>query len=96
MCRPTLSVAPDPLFNLSCRGNGGGFMSGDGLLILGLVALAVYMGVHWERARRAASDMRLGRRRVVILRQTAAKERGHVFLVTAVAALALFLAVRYG
>ncbi|TDD76112.1 hypothetical protein E1293_27645 [Actinomadura darangshiensis] len=60
------------------------------------MALAVYMGIHWERARRAASDMRLSRRRVMVLRQTVVKERGHVVVITGVAALAIFLAVRYG
>ncbi|WP_433469010.1 hypothetical protein ACQPZP_18280 [Spirillospora sp. CA-142024] len=71
-------------------------MRGDGLLILGLAALAVYMGIHWERARRAALDMRQSRRRAVTLRQTVVKERGQVMAITAVAALALFLVVRYG
>lgn len=71
-------------------------MRGDGLLILGLVALAIYMGVHWERARRAASDMRLTRRRAVTLRQTVAKERGQAMLITTLAGLALFLAIKYG
>ncbi|MCP9955809.1 hypothetical protein [Actinomadura madurae] len=71
-------------------------MGGDGLLILGLVALAIYMGVHWERARRAASDMRLVRRRAATLRHTVARERGQVMLVTTVASLALFVAIRYG
>ncbi|GAA1825812.1 MULTISPECIES: hypothetical protein [Actinomadura] len=71
-------------------------MSGDGLLILGLAALAIYTGVHWERARRSVTDLRLSRRRTSTLRQTAARERGHVLVITAVAALAFFLAVRYG
>ncbi|MEU5991243.1 hypothetical protein ABZ806_19930 [Spirillospora sp. NPDC047418] len=71
-------------------------MSGDGLLILGLAALAIYTGVHWERARRSVTDLRLSRRRVSNLRQAAARERGHVVAITAVAALAFFLAVRYG
>ncbi|GAA1875468.1 hypothetical protein [Actinomadura bangladeshensis] len=71
-------------------------MSGDGLLILGLAALAIYTGVHWERARRSVTDLRLSRRRTSTLRQTAARERGHVLMISAVAALAFFLAVRYG
>ncbi|NKZ03367.1 hypothetical protein [Actinomadura latina] len=71
-------------------------MSGDGLLILGLAALAIYTGVHWERARRSVTDLRLTRRRVSTLRQTAARERGQVVLITAVAVFAFFLAVRYG
>ncbi|MFG2091057.1 MULTISPECIES: hypothetical protein [unclassified Spirillospora] len=71
-------------------------MSGNVLLLLGVAALAIYMGVHWERARRAVWDLRLSRRRIVGLRQAAARERGHVAMIWAVAALALFLAVRYG
>ncbi|MER7542839.1 hypothetical protein [Actinomadura sp.] len=71
-------------------------MSGDGLLILALAALAVYTGVHWERARRSVTDLRLSRRRVSLLRQAAARERGHVAVIIAVASVALFLAVRYG
>ncbi|MEV4676911.1 MULTISPECIES: hypothetical protein [Actinomadura] len=71
-------------------------MSGDGLLILGLAALAIYTGVHWERARRSVTDLRLSRRRIATLRRTAARERGHVMLISAVALAAFFLAVRYG
>ncbi|NVI90779.1 hypothetical protein [Actinomadura sp. BRA 177] len=71
-------------------------MSGDGLLILALAALAIYTGVHWERARRAVTDLRLSRRRVTLLRQVAARERGQVVVITAVAVAAVFLAVRYG
>ncbi|MFE9106941.1 hypothetical protein [Actinomadura geliboluensis] len=71
-------------------------MSGDGLLILGLAALAIYTGVHWERARRSVTDLRLSRRRIATLRRTAARERGHVMLISAVAVAAFFLAVRYG
>ncbi|MEU8346362.1 hypothetical protein SAMN05443665_103123 [Actinomadura meyerae] len=71
-------------------------MRGDGLLILGLAALAIYTGVHWERARRSVTDLRLSRRRIATLRRTAARERGHVMLISAVAVAAFFLAVRYG
>ena len=71
-------------------------MRGDGLLILGLAALAIYTGVHWERARRSVTDLRLSRRRIATLRRTAARERGHVVLISAVAVAAFFLAVRYG
>ena len=70
-------------------------MGGNVPLLLGVAALAIYMGVHWERARRAMSDLRLSRRRIVGLRQVAARERGHVAMIWA-AALALFLVVRYG
>ncbi|QKW35693.1 hypothetical protein HUT06_17965 [Actinomadura sp. NAK00032] len=71
-------------------------MSGDALLILGLAALAIYTGVHWERARRSVTDLRSSRRRIATLRRTAARERGHVVLISAVAVAAFFLAVRYG
>ncbi|CNG15072.1 Uncharacterised protein [Mycobacterium tuberculosis] len=71
-------------------------MSGDGLLILGLAALAIYTGVHWERARRSVTDLRLSRRRTSTLKQAAARERGHLMVISVVAALAFFLAVRYG
>jgi hypothetical protein len=71
-------------------------MSGDGLLILALAALAIYTGVHWERARRTVTDLRLSRRRVSLLRQAAARERGQMAVITAVAVVAVFLAVRYG
>ncbi|MFS2293349.1 MAG: hypothetical protein FWJ90_11695 [Actinomadura sp.] len=71
-------------------------MSGNGLLLLGVAALAIYLGVHWERARRATSDLRLVRARIGTLRQVVVRERGHVAVVWAAAALALFLLVRYG
>ncbi|MFA1544220.1 hypothetical protein [Actinomadura monticuli] len=71
-------------------------MSGDGLLILALAALALYTGIHWERARRTVTDLRLGRRRVATLRQAAARERGHVVVIVAVMTLAFFLALKYG
>ncbi|TDB96217.1 hypothetical protein [Actinomadura sp. 7K534] len=71
-------------------------MSGNVLLLLGVAALAIYMGVHWERARRAVSDLRLSRQRITGLRQVVARERGHVAMIWAAAALALFLAIRYG
>lgn len=71
-------------------------MSGNGLLLLGVAALAIYMGVHWERARRAVSDLRLSRRRIGSLRQVAVRERGQVTVIAAVAGLTLYVAVRYG
>lgn len=71
-------------------------MGEDGLLILALAALAIYTGMHWERARRNVTDLRLGRRRIATLRRAAARERGHMLVVTGAAALAFFLAVRYG
>ncbi|MFA1551238.1 hypothetical protein [Actinomadura chokoriensis] len=71
-------------------------MGEDGLLILALAALAAYTGIHWGRARRSVTDLRLGRRRAVTLRQGVAREPGHVMLVIIGSALALFLAVRYG
>ncbi|XRQ16147.1 hypothetical protein ACN3XK_36350 [Actinomadura welshii] len=71
-------------------------MSGNVLLLLGVAALAIYMGVHWERARRATSDLRLVRGRIGVLRQAVARERGHVAMVWGAAALALFVFVRYG
>ncbi|MFB4312322.1 hypothetical protein [Actinomadura sp. GTD37] len=71
-------------------------MSGDGLLILALAALAIYAGIHWERARRTVTDLRNGRRRVATLRQAAARERSHVVVIAAVMGLAFFLAVKYG
>ncbi|MEV4001474.1 hypothetical protein [Actinomadura sp. NPDC049753] len=71
-------------------------MRGDGLLILGLAALAVYTGAYWERARRAAVDMGRSRRRVLTPRRTAARERDQVLMSASVAALALALVLVAG
>ncbi|WP_141576503.1 hypothetical protein [Actinomadura sp. WMMA1423] len=71
-------------------------MRGDGLLILGLAALAVYTGLYWESARRAAADMALGHRRVLAPRRTAAAERAQALMSAGVAALALALALVAG
>jgi hypothetical protein len=71
-------------------------MSGTALLLLGVAALAVYTGMHWERARRAASDMRLSRRRVITLRRLAVRERGQATMIIAAALVVLVLVVRYG
>ncbi|MFI0406463.1 hypothetical protein [Actinomadura sp. 3N508] len=71
-------------------------MSGNALLLAGIAALAVYTGVHWERARRAVSDLRLGRRRVSNLRQAVARERGHVAIITVVVVLAAYVVAKYG
>jgi hypothetical protein len=71
-------------------------MSGTVLLLLGVAALAVYTGMHWERARRAASDMRFSRRRVVTLRRTAVRERGQATMIVAGALFVLVLVVKYG
>ncbi|MFI0483591.1 hypothetical protein [Actinomadura sp. 9N215] len=71
-------------------------MSGDALLLVGVAALAIYTGVHWERARRAVTDLRNGRRRVSGLRQTVARERGQVAIITVVVVLTLYVVTRYG
>ncbi|MFC4908449.1 hypothetical protein [Actinomadura gamaensis] len=70
-------------------------MTGNGLLILAVAALAVYMGMTWERARRAMFDVRQGRRRVSNLRSTASRERGHAFWILICSVLVLFVVVRY-
>ncbi|NDU77952.1 hypothetical protein GWI34_35880 [Actinomadura sp. DSM 109109] len=73
-------------------------MSGDGLLILGLVALAVYTWAYWGRARRAAADMADAahrRRSVLAPRRTAARQRD-LLLSASVAALALALLLMAG
>lgn len=85
-----------PLFNVSFREYGGGQMSGTIFLLLGLAALAVYTGIHWERARRAVFDVRLGRKRVNSLRQTAAKERTHTALLVTGSMMVFFMIVKYG
>ncbi|QXJ26002.1 hypothetical protein AGRA3207_007581 [Actinomadura graeca] len=69
---------------------------GTGLLLLGLAGLAIYTGIHWERARRAVFDVRLGRKRVSSLRQTAAKERTHTALLVAGSAMVLLMVVKFG
>ncbi|WP_067469642.1 hypothetical protein [Actinomadura macra] len=71
-------------------------MSGTGFLLLGVVVLAIYTGIHWERARRAVFDVRLGRKRVSNLRQTAAKERTHTAILVAGSAVVFFMVVKYG
>lgn len=71
-------------------------MTGDGLLILGIAALAIYTGVHWAHARRAVTDPRVVRRRVSGLRQAVARERGQNAMVTLVTVVAMFVVVRYG
>ncbi|MEV0667627.1 hypothetical protein ACIBI3_41380 [Actinomadura luteofluorescens] len=71
-------------------------MRGDGLLIVGLAALAVYTGAYWERARRAAVDMGRSHRRVLTPRRIAAREREQVLMSAAVAALALALVLVAG
>ncbi|WP_242887837.1 hypothetical protein [Actinomadura litoris] len=71
-------------------------MSGTGFLLLGVAALAVYTGVHWERARRAVFDVRLGRKRVSSLRHTALRERAHTALLAGGTVVVFFMIVRYG
>ncbi|WUI03867.1 hypothetical protein OHR68_19360 [Spirillospora sp. NBC_00431] len=71
-------------------------MSEDALLLVGVAALAVYTGVHWERARRAVTDLKHGRRRVDGLRQAVARERGQVAMITVVVVLTLYVATKYG
>lgn len=71
-------------------------MRGDGLLIVGLVALAVYTGAYWEHARRAAVDMGRSHRRVLTPRRTATRERDQVLMSASVAALALALVLVVG
>lgn len=70
-------------------------MSGDAVLFLGVAALAVYTGVHWERARRAVTDLRSNRRRTSGLRLAAARERGRVAMITVVAVLTVFVLIKY-
>ncbi|TMQ80234.1 hypothetical protein ETD83_41835 [Actinomadura soli] len=71
-------------------------MGGNALLLVGVAALAIYTGVHWERARRAVRDLELGRRRVNGLKQAVTRERGHVAIITVVVVLALYVVTRYG
>lgn len=97
MCHPTLSRRPVPLFNLSFRENGGGFDERKrSASPRGRGAGDLSGGALGTRARRATSDLRLVRERVGTLRQVVVRERGHVAVVWAAAALALFLLVRYG
>ncbi|WP_026416312.1 hypothetical protein [Actinomadura oligospora] len=70
-------------------------MTGNAILVLAMAALAVYMGMTWERARRAMFDVRQSRRRVTNLRATASKERGHAIWILACTVLVLVLMVRY-
>jgi hypothetical protein len=53
----------------------------NGFLILGVAALAAYMGASWERVRRAASDVRAARQRVSSLRQAAGQQRLQTLLI---------------
>lgn len=71
-------------------------MRGDGLLILGLAALALYTGAYWENARRAAVDMARGHRRVLTPRRAAARGRARVLMSASVAAVALALVLVAG
>ncbi|TDD67928.1 hypothetical protein [Actinomadura rubrisoli] len=71
-------------------------MSGTIVLLLGVAVFAAYTGMHWERARRAVFDVRLGRKRVSNLRQTAVKERAETALLVLSAGTVLFMVVRYG
>ncbi|MEU8125124.1 hypothetical protein AB0C21_40970 [Spirillospora sp. NPDC049024] len=71
-------------------------MSGDGLLILGLAALAVYTGAYWKGARRAAADMARGHRKVLTPRRASAQGHYQVLISAAVAGLALALVVLVG
>ncbi|TYB40082.1 hypothetical protein [Actinomadura chibensis] len=70
-------------------------MSGEGLLVLGLVVLAISTGVHWGRARRAVTDTRSRRQRLSELRQAVARERGQSAMVTVVTVVAMFVLVTY-
>ncbi|WP_329091870.1 hypothetical protein OG979_00395 [Actinomadura citrea] len=71
-------------------------MRGDGLLIVGLAALTVYIGAYWGHARRAAVDMGRGHRRVLTPRRIAARKRDQVLVSASVAALALALVLVVG
>ncbi|MEV5574554.1 hypothetical protein AB0L06_31355 [Spirillospora sp. NPDC052269] len=70
-------------------------MTGNAVLILAVAGLAVYMGMTWERARRAMFDVRQSRRRVTNLRVAASRERGHAIWIVACTVLVLVLIVRY-
>ncbi|KAB2346844.1 hypothetical protein [Actinomadura rudentiformis] len=70
-------------------------MSGSGFLILGVAALAAYMGISWERARRAIFDVRVGRQRVSNLRQAAVRERLHAILIVSASLLVIYLIARH-
>jgi hypothetical protein len=82
-------------FSLSTRDQRrSGQMSGSGFLILGVAALAAYMGISWERARRAIFDVRVGRQRVSNLRHTAVRERLHAVLIVSASLLVIYLIAR--
>ncbi|MQY02040.1 hypothetical protein [Actinomadura macrotermitis] len=70
-------------------------MSGNGFLVLCVAGLAAYMGMSWERARRALFDVRTGRRRVDGLRQAANRERFHAYLIVIASVAAIFMIARY-
>ncbi|MFC5182394.1 hypothetical protein [Actinomadura harenae] len=70
-------------------------MTENAVLVLAVAALAVYMGMSWERARRAMFDVRQSRRRVTTLRATASRERGNSIWILACTLLAVVLIVRY-
>ncbi|MFG2006064.1 hypothetical protein ACGFNU_43630 [Spirillospora sp. NPDC048911] len=69
-------------------------MSGSGFLILGVAALAAYMGISWERARRALWDVRIGRQRVSNLRHTAVQRQFQAVLIVGGSLLAIYLIAR--
>ncbi|GAA1548826.1 hypothetical protein GCM10009678_34450 [Actinomadura kijaniata] len=82
-------------FNLSLRTNRrSGQMNGSGLLIIAIAALAAYMGMSWERARRAIFDVRVSRKRVQNLRQTAMRERFHAVLIVTGSLFVIFMIAR--
>ncbi|MFC9977708.1 hypothetical protein ACFVH6_43080 [Spirillospora sp. NPDC127200] len=66
-------------------------MSGSGILIIAIAILAAYMGMSWERARRANLDVRQGRKRVSNLRDTASRERFHALLIVSASLLVIFM-----
>ncbi|MBW8486161.1 hypothetical protein [Actinomadura parmotrematis] len=70
-------------------------MNGNGFLVICAAALAVYMGMTWERARRALFDVRSGRKRVDNLKRAATRERFHAYLVVTAAAAVIFMIAKY-
>lgn len=68
-------------------------MSGNGIIIILVAALAAFSGMAWERARRALYDLRRTRKAIGLLRETAQREQGRAALYVIIAVVViLFIA----
>jgi hypothetical protein len=71
-------------------------MGGNLVWIVLVAGLAIYLGRSWERAARAASDVRQVRARVSRLRATRSRESMHALIVIGGSLAVLLLIARWG